>query len=290
MKGNISNVTFTSLISSHPPFSHNWPKFVPQPSKEPFDLYLPDSPPFWNFTANHHIVKDPIANDMDFESLCLFPDVKRSLCGDALQWFIHLNRLELQSWNGFIRAFLDRFQLGSESILDRIDLMDMKRRQHESFGKYARSWRNMVVKVEPSMTEREMVKAFIRTLEEPFHEKLLGLVIHRFSEVVEQGEMLEQRIKSGKFDDISIPKVLSKGETKGKEKKDKGGHATENCHALHHEIQDLIGNGEFIPLIGVEQVYDPSIKMISVEESSDDGANLTILESEVDEKFSQMHL
>ncbi|KAL3522480.1 hypothetical protein ACH5RR_015314 [Cinchona calisaya] len=72
------------------------------------------------------------------------------------------------------------------------------------------------------MTVREMVKAFIHTLEEPFHEKLSGLVNHRFSEVVEQGEMLEQRIKSGKFADISIPKMLSKGETKDKEKKDRG--------------------------------------------------------------------
>ncbi|KAL3523318.1 hypothetical protein ACH5RR_016152 [Cinchona calisaya] len=101
--------------------------------------------------------------------------------------------------------------------------------------------------------------------------------------------MLEQRIKSGKFADISVPKVLSKGETKGKEKKDRG-HATDNCHALRHEIQDLIDNGEFIPLIDVEQAYDPSINMISVEESSDGGAELTIPESEIIEKFSPMHL
>ncbi|KAL3506867.1 hypothetical protein ACH5RR_032249 [Cinchona calisaya] len=141
MKGNISNVRFTSLISSHPPFSHNWPKFVPQPCEEPFALYLPDSLPSRNLTANHHVVKDPTTNDMDFESLCLFLDVKvpqnskipnftkygrdgdphalvkifcnelgahgkyermrmclfqRSLCGDALQWFIHLNRSKLE--------------------------------------------------------------------------------------------------------------------------------------------------------------------------------------------------
>ncbi|KAL3502735.1 hypothetical protein ACH5RR_037184 [Cinchona calisaya] len=201
MKDNILNVRFTSLMSSHPPFSHNWPKFVPQPSEEPFVLYLPDYPPSRNLAANHHVVKDPTANDMDFENL-----------------------------------------------------MDMKRRQHESFGKYARRWRNMAVKVEPRMTEREMVKAFIRALEEPFDEKLLGLVNHRFCKVVKQG------------------------------------HATDNCHALRHEIQDLIDNGEFIPLIDVEQAYDPSMNMISVEESSDDGAKLTIPESEIIEKFSQMHL
>ncbi|KAL3506952.1 hypothetical protein ACH5RR_032334 [Cinchona calisaya] len=100
--------------------------------------------------------------------------------------------------------------------------MDMKRRQHESFRKYAHHWRNMAVKVEPPMTDREMVKAFICTLEELFHEKLSSLVNYHFSEVVEQGEILEQRSKSGKFTDISVTKVLSKGETKGKEKKDRG--------------------------------------------------------------------
>ncbi|KAL3506868.1 hypothetical protein ACH5RR_032250 [Cinchona calisaya] len=135
------------------------------------------------------------------------------------------------------------------------------------------------------MTEREMVNAFIRTLEEPFHKKLLGFVNHRFSDVAKQGEMLEQRMKSGKFANISVPKVLSKGETKGKEKKDKG-RATDNCHALRYEIQDLIENGEFIPLIDVKQAYDPSINLILVEKSSDDGAKLTILESEIIEKFS----
>ncbi|KAL3524585.1 hypothetical protein ACH5RR_012957 [Cinchona calisaya] len=262
MKGNISNVRFTS-----PEMKGNISNILP---------------PSQNLTANHHVVKDPTTNDMDFESLCLFPDVKvpqnseipnftkyggdgdplahvkifynelgahgkderlrmclfqRSLCGDALRWFIHLNRLELQSWNGFIRAFLDRFQLGDESILDRIDLIDIKRRQHENFGKYARRWRNVA---------------------------LLGLVNHHFSKVVEQGEILEQRIKSGKFTDISVPKVLSKEETKGKEKKDRG-HATDNCHALRHEIQDLIDNGEFIPLIDVEQSNDPRKTTINEE-------------------------
>ncbi|KAL3535187.1 hypothetical protein ACH5RR_003648 [Cinchona calisaya] len=225
MKGNISNVRFTSMISSHPPFSHNWPKFVPQPSEEPFVLYLLDSPLSRNLIANHHVVKDPMENDINFESLCLSSDVKvpqnskisnfskygggedplthvtifcnelgaygnderlriclfqRSLCSDVLQWFTHLNRSELQSWNSFIRAFFDTFQLVNKSILDWIDLIDMKRRQHESFGKYAPRWRNAAVKVEPPMTERELVKAFIRTLEKLFHEKVLGLLNHRF--------------------------------------------------------------------------------------------------------------
>ncbi|KAL3513105.1 hypothetical protein ACH5RR_025822 [Cinchona calisaya] len=67
-------------------------------------------------------------------------------------------------------------------------------------------------------------------------------------------------------------------------------HAIDNFHALHHEIQDLIDKVEFIPLMDVEQAYDPSINTISVEESLDDTSKLIILESEMIEKFSQMHL
>ncbi|KAL3529947.1 hypothetical protein ACH5RR_009269 [Cinchona calisaya] len=196
--GTISNVRFIGPISSHQPFSQNWPKVVPQPLEESFVLDLLDSPPSQNLTTNHHVVKDPTTSEMDFESLCLFPDVRkdehlriclfqRSSCGDAHQWFIRLNRSELQSWNGFIKAFLDKFQLGNESIPDGIDLM-----------------------------------GFIRTIEELFHEKLLGFVNHRFFEVVEQGEMIEQGINYGNFADVSVPKVLWKGETKGKEKTDRG--------------------------------------------------------------------
>ncbi|KAL3509460.1 hypothetical protein ACH5RR_028861 [Cinchona calisaya] len=76
MMGNISIVIFTSPISNHQPFSYNWPKVVPQPPKESFFFYLLDSPSSQNLTANHHVSKDLTTSDMDFESLCLFQDVK----------------------------------------------------------------------------------------------------------------------------------------------------------------------------------------------------------------------
>ncbi|KAL3513367.1 hypothetical protein ACH5RR_026084 [Cinchona calisaya] len=205
--------------------------------------------------------------------------------------------------------------------------MDVKRKQNESFEKYVCHWRKLAIKVGPPMSEREMVKAFIRTLEELFHERLLGLVNHRFSKVVEQGEMIEQDIKSGKFTVVSKLKVLAKRKTKGKGKKDMGsiviergrfkrkkpsrsrkfhyfllynlllktrsltqkGHVTDNCHALHHEVQDLIGKSEFKSLMDVEQAYDPSMNMISVEESLDNPLELIIPKSEIIEKFNQMH-
>ncbi|KAL3538037.1 hypothetical protein ACH5RR_001403 [Cinchona calisaya] len=76
--GNISDVRFTGPISSHQPFSYNWPKIVPQPPEEPFVLYLPDSPPSPNLKTNHNFAKDFLMGDTDFESLYFFPDVKLS--------------------------------------------------------------------------------------------------------------------------------------------------------------------------------------------------------------------
>ncbi|KAL3510259.1 hypothetical protein ACH5RR_029660 [Cinchona calisaya] len=223
-----------------------------------------DSPSSQNLTTNHHVVKDPTASDMDFESLCLFLDVKvpqnseipnfTKYGGDGdprAHTKIFYNELGAYGKDEhLIMSFSEQFVC----ILDRIDLMDMKRRQQESFGKYARHWRNVAVKVEPPMTCREMVKSFIRALEEPFHEKLSGLVNHHFSDVVEQG------------------------------------HAIDNYHALRHEIQDLIDKGKFIPLLDEEQAYDPSINTISGEENLDNAIELTIPESEIIEKFSPMHL
>ncbi|KAL3510774.1 hypothetical protein ACH5RR_030175 [Cinchona calisaya] len=172
---------------------------------------MKDSLPSRNLTTNHHVIKDPTTNDMDFESLCLFPDVKV---------------LQNSKIPNFTKYGRDGDPLAHVKIF------------YNEFG--ARG----------------------KDEQEPFYEKLLGLVNHCFSEVVEQREMLEQRIKCGKFANISVPKVLSKRETKDKEKKDKGS----------------------------TQAYDPSINMISVEKNLDDSAKLTIPESEIIKKFSQMHL
>ncbi|KAL3534626.1 hypothetical protein ACH5RR_003087 [Cinchona calisaya] len=74
--GNTSNVRFIGSTLRHQLVSHNWPKVVLQPSKEPVVLYLLDSLPSQNLATNSHIVKDSFTGDMDFESLCLFPDMK----------------------------------------------------------------------------------------------------------------------------------------------------------------------------------------------------------------------
>ncbi|KAL3538038.1 hypothetical protein ACH5RR_001404 [Cinchona calisaya] len=57
------------------------------------------------------------------------------------------------------------------------------------------------------------------------------------------------------------------------------GHATDKCHALRHEVQDLIDKSEFIPLMDV----DPSINMILVEESSNNPSELSYPRREIPE-------
>ncbi|KAL3524747.1 hypothetical protein ACH5RR_013119 [Cinchona calisaya] len=68
------------------------------------------------------------------------------------------------------------------------------------------------------------------------------------------------------------------------------GHATDNILELRHEIKDFIDKCEFIRWTDVEQAYDPSMNMISAEEILDNPLELMILESEIIEKFSQIHL
>ncbi|KAL3534627.1 hypothetical protein ACH5RR_003088 [Cinchona calisaya] len=109
---------------------------------------------------------------------------------------------------------------------------------------------------------KDSTTGFICTLKEPFHEKLLGLVNHRFSDVVEQ-----QGIRFENLIDIYRLKMLSKGETKE-------GHSIEECWALKNKVQDLIVGGELtfvsttsgksIPIIGKSQGSPPSRTSLNI--------------------------
>ena len=79
--------------------------------------------------------------------------------------------------------------------------MRMSQESMESFRAYALRWRSIATQVEPPLMESEYVHTFIQTFRGLYYEKLCASVGHSFAEVIQQGEMIEDGVRTGRLID-----------------------------------------------------------------------------------------
>ncbi|MBA0851275.1 hypothetical protein Goshw_016636, partial [Gossypium schwendimanii] len=83
---------------------------------------------------------------------------------------------------------------------DRIMLQNMKKNQSEGFRQYAQRWREVAIRVQPPLLEKETIMLFINTLKTSFINHMLGSATKSFLDIVMSGEMIENAVRSGKID------------------------------------------------------------------------------------------
>ena len=64
---------------------------------------------------------------------------------------------------------------------------------------YAQKWRDLAGKVQPPLTDRELVDMFLGTLSGPFFNHLIGNSSAGFTDLILTGERIEAGMKSGKI-------------------------------------------------------------------------------------------
>ena len=69
----------------------------------------------------------------------------------------------------------------------------------EGFKVYAQKWRDLASRVQPPLTERELVDMFMGTLIGPLFNLLIGSSSSEFTKLILTGERIESGIKSGKI-------------------------------------------------------------------------------------------
>ena len=69
----------------------------------------------------------------------------------------------------------------------------------EGFKDYAQKWRELAGRVQPPLSDRELVDMFIGTLSGPFFNHLIGSSSSGFTELILTGERVEAGIRSGKI-------------------------------------------------------------------------------------------
>ncbi|KAA0037781.1 uncharacterized protein E6C27_scaffold471G00160 [Cucumis melo var. makuwa] len=79
------------------------------------------------------------------------------------------------------------------------DLQRMKKKSSESFKEYAQRWRDIVVELQPPLTEKEMTSMFMNTLRAPFYERMIGNASTNVFDIIVIGERIEYGIKHGRL-------------------------------------------------------------------------------------------
>ena len=82
---------------------------------------------------------------------------------------------------------------------------------NEGFKEYAQKWRDLAGRVQPPLSDRELVDMFLGTPSGPFFNHLIGSSSAGFTKLILTGERVEAGIKSGKIQkDASASTAIKK--------------------------------------------------------------------------------
>src|SRR4051812_17158810 len=124
---------------------------------------------------------------------------QESLSGTQLEWYYQLESIKIRTWEDLVVAFYQQYQYNSDLAPTRMQLQSMSMGSKESFKEYAQKWRDLAGRVQPSLTDRELVDMFMGTITGSFYSHLLGSSSSGFTDLILTGEHVENAIRSGKI-------------------------------------------------------------------------------------------
>ncbi|XP_071912181.1 uncharacterized protein [Coffea arabica] len=150
---------------------------------------------------------------LDYDDLCLFPSVQlseglfpESLEGDALDWYSNLKLEDVKTWIDLSNAFVRQYEYNCELAPTRTTLEGTKRKPSEDHKTYAKRWRKVAAKVEPPMTEDEIIRTFIKAHDPPYFEEIFRMTGCSFATIVNKLEEFDDFVRAGKIVNVSALK------------------------------------------------------------------------------------
>jgi len=116
-------------------------------------------------------------------------------------------------------AFIRQYQYNFDMALDRMQLQNMCKKEHESFKEYNQRWKDLVAHVVPPMMERETITMIVDTLPVFYYEKMVGYMPLSFMNLVFANERIEMGLRRGKFD---YPTLMNRKSGAIRENKEEG--------------------------------------------------------------------
>ena len=111
---------------------------------------------------------------------------------------------------GFSTAFVRQYKYNGELAPTRTTLEETKRKPSEDHNTYVKRWRKLAAKVEPPMTEEEIVRTFIKAHDLPYFEEIFRMIGCSFATIVNKLEEFDEFVKAGKIVNVSTLKMQLK--------------------------------------------------------------------------------
>ncbi|RDY08086.1 hypothetical protein CR513_07722, partial [Mucuna pruriens] len=124
---------------------------------------------------------------------------QESFMGAALRWYLGLRREHIPTWRSLAEGFLNQYKYSMDMAPECSQLLNMAKGEKEAFKEYAQCWRELAARIQPLLSDKEMVTIFINTLPLPFYEKMVGNVLSDFVNLLLIGERVKVRMKEGKI-------------------------------------------------------------------------------------------
>jgi hypothetical protein len=129
---------------------------------------------------------------------------------------------KISHWKELADTFLAQYGFNSQIAPDRFDLQRMEKKSNETFREYAQRWREKAARARPPLDEREMIKIFVDILKNPYFDRMIGLQMQFFVDLIPVGERIEDALKTKKIVDMTALMALAeqaakKAPTKKKE-------------------------------------------------------------------------
>uniref|UniRef100_A0A2N9ETJ5 Uncharacterized protein n=1 Tax=Fagus sylvatica TaxID=28930 RepID=A0A2N9ETJ5_FAGSY len=131
-----------------------------------------------------------------------------TLTGHAAEWYSQLKKIS--HWKELADTFLAQYGFNSQIAPDRFDLQRMEKKSNETFREYAQRWREKAARARPPLDEREMIKIFVDTLKNPYFDRMIGLQMQFFVDLIPVGERIEDALKTKKIVDMTALMALSR--------------------------------------------------------------------------------
>ncbi|XP_075081360.1 uncharacterized protein LOC107808798 [Nicotiana tabacum] len=150
----------------------------------------------------------------------------QSLSGETLECYTRQDTNWWYTWDDMAQAFARHFQYNIDIVPDRLSLTKVEKKPSESFREYGFRLREQAARVNPPMEEDEMVEYFFQAPESTYYGHLISAIGKSFNNVVNLGEMVEERLKASKIMSYSSIKATTQaiqsgtGSLLGKKKKD----------------------------------------------------------------------
>lgn len=116
-----------------------------------------------------------------------------------------------------------QYGFNSQIAPDHFDLQRMEKKSGETFREYAQRWREMAARARPPLDEKKMIKIFINTLKNLYFDRIIGLQLQFFVDLIPVGERIKDVVKTKKIVDMSALMALAEHTTKRASVKKKEG-------------------------------------------------------------------